>query len=239
MCTNKQALRRGFTLIELLVVIAIIAILAAILYPVFAQAREAARKTVCISNMRQIGTAVMMYVQDYDEYYPILKSVPNDPDGTSLVPVVVQGAAAGDWEERLVSITNVLQPYTKNNGIFICPSAVAGCPGRTFTIPTSPGSRAQWKLTYWVWGYNFPGVAGFSYTPGTAAYSNFCIMDGRSMASLGSSGGSIWPPAEQVIMIDQRIELSSTKARFAHRGGAAHVFADGHVKWRKRAEADE
>src|SRR5579872_2890780 len=61
---------RGFTLIELLVVIAIIAILAAILFPVFAQAREAARKAVCISNNRQIGLGAMMYVQDYDEMYP-------------------------------------------------------------------------------------------------------------------------------------------------------------------------
>jgi len=64
--TNGQ---RGFTLIELLVVIAIIAILAAILFPVFAQARESSRKTQCLSNTRQIGTAVMMYVQDYDEVF--------------------------------------------------------------------------------------------------------------------------------------------------------------------------
>ena len=60
---------RGFTLIELLVVIAIIAILAAILFPVFARAREAARKTSCLSNMKQIGLAAMMYVQDYDETF--------------------------------------------------------------------------------------------------------------------------------------------------------------------------
>ena len=62
--------RRGFTLIELLVVIAIIAILAAILFPVFAQAREKARQTTCLSNMKQMGTAIMMYVQDYDEVTP-------------------------------------------------------------------------------------------------------------------------------------------------------------------------
>jgi prepilin-type N-terminal cleavage/methylation domain-containing protein len=62
--------RRGFTLIELLVVIAIIAILAAILFPVFAQAREAARKTTCTSNLKQVGIAIMMYTQDYDESYP-------------------------------------------------------------------------------------------------------------------------------------------------------------------------
>ncbi|MCW3099934.1 MAG: prepilin-type N-terminal cleavage/methylation domain, partial [Chthonomonadaceae bacterium] len=65
-----QHRRTAFTLIELLVVIAIIAILAAILFPVFAQAREKARQTACLSNLRQIGTAVMMYTQDYDEVLP-------------------------------------------------------------------------------------------------------------------------------------------------------------------------
>src|ERR1051326_525026 len=62
---------RGFTLIELLVVIAIIAILAAILFPVFAQAREKARAISCLSNIKQIGTGCMMYIQDYDETYPL------------------------------------------------------------------------------------------------------------------------------------------------------------------------
>src|SRR5436190_9802381 len=66
----QRRCRAGFTLIELLVVIAIIAILAAILFPVFAQAREKARMTTCLSNERQIGTALMMYVQDYDESFP-------------------------------------------------------------------------------------------------------------------------------------------------------------------------
>jgi prepilin-type N-terminal cleavage/methylation domain-containing protein len=70
--------RGGFTLIELLVVIAIIAILAAILFPVFAQAREKARQTTCVSNLKQIGTAFMMYVQDYDETYPPWKRKMNE-----------------------------------------------------------------------------------------------------------------------------------------------------------------
>src|SRR5688500_5289609 len=66
----RTAAKRGFTLIELLVVIAIIAILAAILFPVFARAREAARKTTCQSNLKQISTGVRMYMQDYDEFFP-------------------------------------------------------------------------------------------------------------------------------------------------------------------------
>src|SRR2546421_2908892 len=73
--------KAGFTLIELLVVIAIIAILAAILFPVFARAREAARKTSCISNVRQLGMAMMQYVQDYDESFP--PRMPNPPGGAS------------------------------------------------------------------------------------------------------------------------------------------------------------
>src|ERR1700674_4483721 len=65
--------KSAFTLIELLVVIAIIAIIAAILFPVFAQARERARMTACVSNMRQLGSALMMYVQDYDETFPYIR----------------------------------------------------------------------------------------------------------------------------------------------------------------------
>src|SRR5690348_16265574 len=68
---RANRVRLGFTLIELLVVIAIIAILAAILFPVFAQAREKARQAACLSNMKQIGTGLMMYAQDYDETYPL------------------------------------------------------------------------------------------------------------------------------------------------------------------------
>src|SRR4028119_34289 len=75
---SASSSRSAFTLIELLVVIAIIAILAAILFPVFAQAREKARQASCVSNLRQIGTALLMYVQDYDETYPNRRFEPFD-----------------------------------------------------------------------------------------------------------------------------------------------------------------
>jgi prepilin-type N-terminal cleavage/methylation domain-containing protein/prepilin-type processing-associated H-X9-DG protein len=110
----KRLRRRAFTLIELLVVIAIIAILAAILFPVFAQAREAARKSSCSSNLNQIGKGVMMYVQDYDERYPMVRG------GGSAVGLAGGkncggGGAAGTWR-------TAVQPYIKNWGVFQCPS---------------------------------------------------------------------------------------------------------------------
>src|SRR5438874_4424123 len=101
--------RRGFTLIELLVVIAIIAILAAILFPVFAQAREKARQTSCLSNMKQLGLAIMMYTQDYDETYPKNEFV--DQNGWGSWP-----ANHYLWSSKLCT-----QPYMKNTGIFRCP----------------------------------------------------------------------------------------------------------------------
>jgi prepilin-type N-terminal cleavage/methylation domain-containing protein/prepilin-type processing-associated H-X9-DG protein len=103
-----RSTRQGFTLIELLVVIAIIAILAAILFPVFAQAREAARKTACISNFKQVGLGVEMYKQDYDGTWPIWWN------GVDQDHVEVQGYGRC-W-------AGVIDPYTKNNQIRKCPS---------------------------------------------------------------------------------------------------------------------
>jgi prepilin-type N-terminal cleavage/methylation domain-containing protein/prepilin-type processing-associated H-X9-DG protein len=95
----------GFTLIELLVVIAIIAILAAILFPVFAQARAKARQAACLSNLKQVGTAVMMYVQDFDETYP---------PSQSSVPAPAPANTVVSWP-------TIIFPYTKNEGIYVCP----------------------------------------------------------------------------------------------------------------------
>ncbi len=113
--------RSGFTLIELLVVIAIIAILAAILFPVFAQARERARMTACLSNCRQLGTALRMYSQDYDETYPKLDFVENDSGDDVYI-----------WR-------NAIQPYVKNKGIMSCPSNPKSHPSR----PGIPGQTQE------------------------------------------------------------------------------------------------
>jgi prepilin-type N-terminal cleavage/methylation domain-containing protein/prepilin-type processing-associated H-X9-DG protein len=105
--------RNGFTLIELLVVIAIIAILAAILFPVFAQAREKARQTSCLSNQKQLGTAIMMYVQDYDETYFHMPW----PGGCASV-----GYWTTDPSQPRQHWATLVYPYVKNGGVFDCPS---------------------------------------------------------------------------------------------------------------------
>jgi len=112
-------MRKGFTLIELLVVIAIIAILAAILFPVFARAREKARQTSCLSNVKEIVLGTLMYVQDYDERLPRLYY--RDPSGA------------------MTSITMMIEPYLMNTQIWNCASAaaetssVAGLPLRSYS----------------------------------------------------------------------------------------------------------
>ena len=144
---------RGFTLIELLVVIAIIAILAAILFPVFAQAREKARATACVSNVKQIGMAWMMYVQDYDESYP-----PNNT--TNGAAAEWKAASAGpfpckpcrpvhktlttpDGKPLPYDARVFAMPYIKSLDLFKCPSDV-GIP--TGLVPDEPSQgQPVWK----------------------------------------------------------------------------------------------
>jgi prepilin-type N-terminal cleavage/methylation domain-containing protein/prepilin-type processing-associated H-X9-DG protein len=107
-------MKRGFTLIELLVVIAIIAILAAILFPVFAKAREKARTASCLNNCKQLGLAIMQYSQDYDEHYPKCYTADN-------------GAGSNvRWFWRSDIYPGHLFPYIKNKQVFVCPSGTPG-----------------------------------------------------------------------------------------------------------------
>lgn len=127
--------RMGFTLIELLVVIAIIAILAAILFPVFAQARESAYASTCLSNVKQTGLAYLMYAQDYDETVPLLY---RQDDGAKL------GAT---W-------IDAVQPYTKNFGVFVCPNQAVQ-PGDIGNAPVDSGRNGA------SWAY-YQGVGAFA-----------------------------------------------------------------------------
>jgi prepilin-type N-terminal cleavage/methylation domain-containing protein/prepilin-type processing-associated H-X9-DG protein len=141
--------RRAFTLIELLVVIAIIAILAAILFPVFAQAREAARKTSCLSNQKQASTAIAMYTQDYDESLVATWTVPGD---------AWFGSSMQTW-------VALIQPYCKNLAMFNCPSATGGPPiwsGAYYWIG---------NVQYWPgMGYNYQYLGSVDWSKGGSAW---------------------------------------------------------------------
>jgi prepilin-type N-terminal cleavage/methylation domain-containing protein/prepilin-type processing-associated H-X9-DG protein len=117
--------RRAFTLIELLVVIAIIAILAAILFPVFAQAKAAAKKTVCLSNQKQIGLALTMYVNDNEDNFPFVCLY-----------------TTADFKKPYIHWSGAIQPYTKNHDLWVCPGA------KFKMTKENPGDISAPLLTY-------------------------------------------------------------------------------------------
>ena len=156
--------RRGFTLIELLVVIAIIAILAAILFPVFARARENARRTSCLSNLKQIGLGVMQYTQDYDEKFPLNVSTPPitpSPLVAGTPAATFVQASDGGAGGNFLSWMDGIHPYIKSVQLWVCPS------GR----PYAPTSSSYGYSTY---------LASASYSSG----GGYPAIDPRSLSSL-------------------------------------------------------
>jgi len=138
MGTNLYVQKKsGFTLIEILVVVAIIALLAAILFPVFGRARENARRASCMSNLKQIMLGVMMYTQDYDERLPILVST--DYPGSRVMP----------WFQRLV-------PYIKSSQLFQCPSDN----NTTERLQDAVPSAQRFPVSYAANSYSTTGVGG-------------------------------------------------------------------------------
>lgn len=232
---------RAFTLIELLVVIAIIAILASILFPVFAQAREAARKTSCGSNIRQLGTAFAMYNQDFDELFPQVtysgEAGHTTPDNS--------GVFRWPW---------LVLPYIKNMEIFRCPSQSASfshaqCGGPCLD-PHSDFYGYLWGLfpNYgYNWGYLAPDPTSAVSGAGVAGNSR-----GQSLAAVGSPtetvllADSIWTPGGEpnttaigyyLIYPPNRWAGSPPVNGFSygrvwprHQNKANVLFVDGHVK---------
>jgi prepilin-type N-terminal cleavage/methylation domain-containing protein/prepilin-type processing-associated H-X9-DG protein len=222
--------RKGFTLIELLVVIAIIAILAAILFPVFARAREAARKSSCQSNLKQIGLAFGMYRQDYDGFTP----TGNHPTNGTC-PEVFQRTG---WEGF---ISHAVQPYVKNRGIWSCPSdartgrGIESDNGRCGAVGTALYNQWQASIYKVSYAYNYLGI-----NSGTG-------NTGNSMPGFATNEAACLRVADQAIMWDSINRWVDFNGGFWLRditwfvtkspnSGARHsdqlnfLYMDGHVK---------
>jgi prepilin-type N-terminal cleavage/methylation domain-containing protein/prepilin-type processing-associated H-X9-DG protein len=206
-------IRRGFTLIELLVVIAIIAILAAILFPVFAKAREKARQTSCLSNVKQVSLGLIQYTQDYDERSPRGDSV---AWGDGAWPAYPHGG-----------YVDACYPYVKNAQVFLCPSdsarnciSAANPPTDTHTYGSDvlPGSYPSQQLSY-VYNYNI-----YNYSLGQIQYPAETVLmcEGGERPYVYSSGAYLNPAASRMIL------------GCRHNEGMNVGFVDGHGKWFKQ-----
>jgi len=232
--------RSGFTLIELLVVIAIIAILAAILFPVFAQAREKARAISCLSNLKQMGIAIMMYVQDYDEQFPFAATVFSD--GTRI-----------DW--RIVIL-----PYIKNGTRGLAQTGDGTVVGGIFSCPSTSGSKRIYGAHSAI--IHFPTMSsGATWAPvGLSALNRpaeiiivtevgYGTDNNGSLEGLTEDwwwhGGATWPPIFQGNDSGAKFDGDGDNAncdaagwpqcntylpRYRHTGSANMTFADGHAK---------
>jgi prepilin-type N-terminal cleavage/methylation domain-containing protein/prepilin-type processing-associated H-X9-DG protein len=215
-CSTRR-FSRAFTLIELLVVIAIIAILAAILFPVFAQAREKARQTACLNNNKQMGTALMMYAQDYDSGFPAWCDayVPGGP------------GAAGDifsayWDAKIAPYVKMGDPANGiRGGIWQCMSDPDAVNRRTYGVSMA-------------WAYNSLPVA-----PAVATYRYIFENDMEKPAQTiflgdGGSGGRLSRNYTDVQWCVEALRNKVTPTREwpdRHAGGANYLFSDGHAKW--------
>jgi prepilin-type N-terminal cleavage/methylation domain-containing protein/prepilin-type processing-associated H-X9-DG protein len=210
--------RRAFTLIELLVVIAIIAILAAILFPVFAQAREKARQTMCLSNLKQIGLSAMMYIQDYDETFPGGPGVASlwypGPQGSwTNLPTISFGNVANN------NVASRLVPYIKNTGVFVDPNDPSG----------NRFANGRWdanfsRLSYW-W------HAGLSQGWSWPTYNSGALSNPGVPHSLAT----LQRPAEVQMVQDNWAAYHTSGAQGQSRWNIC--YADGHAKFSHYVDA--
>ncbi len=202
--------RRAFTLIELLVVIAIIAILAAILFPVFAKAREKARQSSCGSNLKQVGVALMQYAQDYDEKYMLN----NQNNGLGIY-----------W-------TDQLQPYIKNGQVYDCPSGSVRWAARTANL--------SYLLNCLYWSDATRGMLFEQSGTGPATLASVEDPAGTIFCGDGGPAGlfqvAVAPYTVNTTVNPPRLTSGQGYYEGRHNDGANFTFLDGHVKWLKITE---
>ncbi len=197
-------MRQGFTLIELLVVIAIIAILAAILFPVFARARENARRSSCQSNLKQIGLGIMQYTQDYDELYPQHVFNYNNYPG----PTGPDGQTTWDM---------MVQPYIKSSQIFVCPSDSSTA---TNDMSGVPGYSSTARRSYSMSSYtSYRSLADFNAPTLTV------LVAERDQTNLAQ-----WNYFRDIVGQYQMCGNNNAANPARHLGTTNILYADGHVK---------
>jgi prepilin-type N-terminal cleavage/methylation domain-containing protein/prepilin-type processing-associated H-X9-DG protein len=222
--------RRAFTLIELLVVIAIVAILAALLFPVLAQAREKARQTTCVSNLKQIGAAFLLYTQDWDDRLPDRRDLKlNMPDGYRPWTTWPPSDPRAGWAAL------VLRSYTRNDQIWSCPSLNGSPIGQAPQVAQKlwpwPDSEVA---RYWLWRFdrvepvipldNFWGKTDLQ-----------CVSDLK--AAQNPQAGIPDGPADIELAVDPYFPRTiptvpeHLRGRSVHFGGRNRLFLDGHVKY--------
>jgi prepilin-type N-terminal cleavage/methylation domain-containing protein/prepilin-type processing-associated H-X9-DG protein len=216
--TFRTGKPKAFTLIELLVVIAIIAILAAILFPVFAQAREKARATACMSNMKQIGTALQMYMQDDDEQL-FFRATTGATSTRANVAV-----AKTDPAYNPLQWWNLLMPYIKNTGIYSCPSDA----GPT----TSPDSNGNPNiLRSYIASCAVEDLTDAQVSNPTET---IVITEKWDVGPTGSAIGDSWMEAFDGDMAPITSNITKYPLGYIgirHQGGVNASFFDGHAKW--------
>lgn len=246
--TYSQKSKIGFTLIELLVVIAIIAILAAILFPVFARARENARRSSCMSNLKQISLGVMQYIQDYDEKYPLswfgrtavgsYGSFIQTEAGTpgQAFQVCDPGRCTDGGKGNFITWMDMIHPYVKSTQLFRCPSShdlatipdyhYSGAYGNTPAGTLATGGGSNWESDK----YGFRVIGGP--IPAAAIQRPAETVMVYEMSGTGASMTNPWAQYQMrgtpfFINTDQRVAEAST-----HLEGTNLVYGDGHVKWK-------
>ena len=211
--------QKAFTLIELLVVIAIISILAAILFPAFARARENARRTACLSNMKQVGLGIVQYTQDYDEKMPCQpdSGLPNTGVG---VVINYRTNPATNWFTQVY-------PYVKSWQLFACPSAQPN----TASVNENPGDGSNGDSNYLGNGVIMQRYAGFG-PLSLAAITEPSTLIAVQEYSMRAKASYMRPLLVAGSQSTYQSWLTDSFSNVHFEGGNL-LFADGHVKWRK------